>query len=103
MKKHCCEVMDSITTLDCEQHDIYTCPDVLIIYIDKYDEYGISIKDGGPSISLINYCPYCGSKLPGSKRDLWFDTLEDLGFDDPGEQNIPKEFHTSEWYQKKNL
>ncbi|WP_435367755.1 DUF6980 family protein [Metabacillus litoralis] len=24
--------------------------------------------------------PWCDSKLPESKRDLWFDTFEELGF-----------------------
>ncbi|YCA17088.1 hypothetical protein M1D72_05965 [Vibrio sp. AK197] len=48
---------------------------------------------------MINYCPWCGVKLPESKRDLWFDTLEKLGFDDPTEQDIPEEFNTGKWYQ----
>lgn len=43
----------------------------------------------------------CGAKLPESKRDLWFDTLENLGFDDPIEQEIPEEFKTNKWYRGK--
>jgi hypothetical protein len=39
--------------------------------------------------------------LPDSKRDLWFATLEEMGFDDPYEQDIPKEFETDEWLKKR--
>lgn len=38
--------------------------------------------------------------LPDSKIDLWFDTLEQLGFDEPFEQDIPKKFKSDEWYRK---
>ena len=100
MTKHCCSTMDSVTSLNCEQHDEYSCPDVLIIYDEVFDEYGISIKDGGGSVSIIHFCPYCGTKLPESKRDLWFDTLEAMGFDDPTDQDIPEKFNTSAWYRK---
>lgn len=71
--------------------DEYECPDVLIKYIPKFDEYGIIYHDGGTAVSSINYCPWCGCKLPESKRDLWFQTLEKMGFDDPADQEIPEE------------
>ncbi|WP_425490327.1 DUF6980 family protein [Heyndrickxia vini] len=35
-----------------------------------------------------------------SKRDLWFDTLEKLGYDAPYEQDIPEEFNSEKWYNK---
>ena len=69
----------------------------------KFDEYGLIIHDGGSSYIDIKYCPWCGSKLPESKRDLWFETLENLGFEDPIEQNIPEEFQTGKWHKKNNL
>lgn len=98
---YCCDEMARATTFDCDLHDSeFSCPDVIIIYVDKFDEYGIIIRDGGSSLSLIFYCPWCGVKLPDSKRDLWFDTLEELGFDNPAEQDIPKKFSTSEWFKK---
>ena len=37
-------------------------------------------------------------KLPLSKRDLWFEVLESLGFDEPFEQNIPDDFNSNLWY-----
>jgi hypothetical protein len=90
-------------TQKCEQHpDPYECPDVILIHDEKFDEYGIPIKDGGNSFIKIDYCPWCGIKLPKSKRDLWFKTLESLGYKDPFfENNIPPEFETNQWYKKK--
>jgi hypothetical protein len=77
------------------------CPDKLIGYSPIFDEYGILIHDGGSSSISIKFCPWCGTKLPESKRDLWFDTLEELGFDDPFIQDIPKEFETDEWFKNR--
>lgn len=105
MKKHCCDTMDyQINEWQCDIHkDRFDCPDALISYSEKFDEYGLIIHDGGRASSMISFCPYCGTKLPDSKRELWFDTLERLGFDDPPDQEIPKEFLSSEWYNKSQL
>lgn len=100
MNKHCCQEMDKAVSLDCDQHTgIYPCPDVLVRYIPKFDEYGIIIHDGGSAVKEIKFCPWCGHSLPESKRDLWFDALEKLGFDDPSEQDIPTEFNSDVWYR----
>ena len=93
--------MASAVSFCCDVHkDPFECPDALIFYKPNYDEYGIIIHDG-PSYQNIGYCPWCGTKLGESKRDLWFDTLEELGFDEPFEQNIPKEFRSEEWWNCK--
>jgi len=98
--KHCCDQIERSSTLNCDQHtDEYTCPDVLIDYSEVFDEYGLIIHDGGCSSMEIQYCPFCGTKLPESKRDLWFDTLEEMGFDDPAEQSIPEKFKSNAWYK----
>lgn len=102
MVKHCCEDIQKNGTLGCDLHgDKYECPDVLISYVEKFDEYGIIIHDGGSSSISINYCPFCGAKLPNSKRDIWFDELESLGYDDPSEENIPDQYKSGEWYRGK--
>jgi len=33
--------------------------------------------------------------------NLWFEILEQLGFDDPVEQKIPEEFKTDKWYKNR--
>lgn len=63
-RKICCEMMENNTTNHCSVHtNPFECPDCLI-YIDKYNRYGIIIHDGGESFVLIDYCPWCGTKLP---------------------------------------
>ena len=92
--------MERAIVLNCDRHkDVYECPDVLVSYIPKFDEYGLIIHDGGSSSLQISFCPWCGLRLPDSKRDAWFDKLEALGFDDPSEQGIPEEFNTDAWYR----
>ncbi|MDX8361787.1 DUF6980 family protein [Cytobacillus sp. IB215316] len=102
MEQHCCETMTHYVNFKCKQHpNIFDCPDSLIHYTENLDEYGLIIHDGGTSVLTIYYCPWCGNKLPESKRDLWFETLYKLVFDDPTEQRIPDEFLTEKWYKIK--
>ena len=102
MRKHCCDDMTYQANFICDIHkDPFNCPDKLVYFHDKFDEYGLIIHDGGTSSVNFGYCPWCGTKLAESKRDLWFDTLENLGFDDPFEQEIPKKFNSDEWYRNK--
>jgi hypothetical protein len=102
VKKHCCNKMESAVAFSCEIHsDKYECPDSLISYTEKYDEYGLIIHDGGHSSMTINFCPWCASKLE-SKRELWFETLECQGFEEFSEDKIPIEFTTSAWYKEKH-
>jgi len=99
MKNHCCATMDKALIFDCTIHkDKYECPDKLLSYSLVFDEYGLIIHDGGRSHISIYFCPWCGKKLPESKRDRWFDELEKLGFNDPFEENIPLEFMDDTWY-----
>lgn len=74
--------------------------DLPIIFWAKYREYGMQYLDGGSAMQMIHYCPWCGSKLPESLRDEWFDVICDrmqLESDDP---NIPEEYLSDKWYQK---
>lgn len=72
---------------------------MIVVYSPKFDEYGIPIRDGGSSTVRIAYCPWCGRKLPDSRRDLWFTTLNALGFSEPFSQSIPSRFETDEWWR----
>lgn len=94
--------MNDAVAFNCKTHKTpYECPDQVLDYSKKFDEYGLIIHDGGTSQLEIKFCPWCGKPLPESKRDLWFDTLEELGFDDPGEQDIPEAFLSDAWYENK--
>lgn len=99
---YCCETLKQAVTFQCDVHeDPFSCPDTLLYYAEIFDEYGIIIHDGTASYQAIDYCPWCANPFPSSKRDLWFDTLKLLGFDDPWHQDIPEIFKTNEWYRQK--
>ena len=96
--KHCCEKMCEQLLTNCPQHsNISGCPDRLVFYDDRFDEYGLIVHDGGQSYIIINYCPWCGEKLPESCRNQWFEELEKLEIFDPSEQTIPMKFKTGDW------
>lgn len=103
--RYCCKEMKKTIEHRCHIHEnIYDCPDNLICYGRIFDEYGLIIHDGSASGIIISFCPFCGSKLPKSKRDLWFDTVEKLGYEpDLDNPEVPQEFHTDEWWKKRKL
>lgn len=100
MSRHCCAIMTEQVTHRCHVHERpFDCPDNLIYYSARFDEYGIIVHDGGASYVMIDVCPWCGARLPESKRDRWFEELAQLGFDDPVYQEIPAAFQTDSWYR----
>jgi hypothetical protein len=47
----------------CPEHtDPFECPDAIIYYSGQFGDYGIIVHDGGSSIIVIGYCPWCGKK-----------------------------------------
>ncbi|MFO1251407.1 MAG: hypothetical protein U1E77_09810 [Inhella sp.] len=98
MSKHCCDSMRAHIAPPCDQHEPGDCSDALVVFESQFREYGLRVQDGGTSIVQIDFCPWCGFKLPGSLRDKWFDDLARLGFDDPWVQDIPATFRSEAWY-----
>ncbi len=68
MAKHCCKVMKAQLKVTCETHGHLGCSDFVMNYRKRSKEYGIVIHDGGSAMAVIKFCPWCGSKLPRSKR-----------------------------------
>lgn len=100
MRTHCCDDMIRAVSFSCSVHqDRFDCPDVLVQYLPKFDEYGIIVHDGGTSVSGIRFCPWCGTQLPQSKRDRWFDEMARRGIDEDSE-DVPLEFRSDEWWQR---
>jgi len=62
-------------------------------YDPRFDEY---FTPAGEAMQCLFYCPWCGEKLPKSRRDDWFDALEELGID-PLQDEIPAAFQSAEW------
>jgi hypothetical protein len=99
MTKHCCDSMRSQLRFECEHHaSPFDCPDVLVAYEPKYNEYGLIVHDGGTSTMVISFCPWCGVKLPASLRERWFTELESQGYDDPVDQDIPDRYKSDAWW-----
>ena len=84
----------------CDAHpDLADCPDALVAYSARFDDYGLRIHDGGGAVVSISHCPWCGARLPRSRRAEWFRRLEELGFEDPLSQEVPADYMTSRWWQ----
>jgi hypothetical protein len=84
---------------DCAQHiDPFECADALVIYNEIMDEYGIIIHDGSASYILIDHCPWCGTRLPASARDKWFDAVDALDLGDGVDP--PPKYLTSAWRRR---
>ncbi len=67
-ESYCCEKMAENINYRCSQHlDVFDCPDNLVYFSQKLNEYGIIIHDGGSSFIKIDYCCWCGKKLPESE------------------------------------
>ena len=87
--KHCCDRMQ--TMIDEEKS---------IVFIPEFREYGVPIRDGGSSFLEMEYCPWCGKKLPGSLREEYFDILEKSGISYPCPQDrLPEAMRSEKWWQ----
>lgn len=96
----CCKEMQDALTNDCDQHENpFACPDVLVSYAPVFDEYGLIVRDGGASFVIISFCPFCGVKLPESKRDAWFDALDAQGIEGGlFSDDIPEPYNSAAWW-----
>jgi len=82
----CCEDMQKAISDD--EHPMY--------YSSAYEEYGIQLSSKF-EYSILNYCAWCGAKLPESRRDVWFEELEEIKVD-PWENEIPVKYLSSSWW-----
>ena len=94
----CCDAMRARLSETCEVHpDPADCPDVVVDYSPRVDEYGIPVHDGGSGWIVIEYCPWCGAKLPESRRDEWLAAVRAHGVD-PWTDEIPAPYDTDAWW-----
>jgi hypothetical protein len=76
--------------------------DVAIRFAPRFREYGIMVLDGGDSLQAVIWCPWCGSRLPPSLRDHWFDMLDALGLE-PGDSGVPIDMRSDAWWRMRGL
>ncbi len=86
---HCCKQMHA------------ALEDELILFDERYDDYVIPVRasEGASIVQRIDYCPWCGVKLPDSLRSKWFDELEAMGID-PMHDAIPLQYKSGAWKSK---
>lgn len=83
---YCCNNMEMLISED------------VVIYNEVFDEYCFPLCEDRVSVVILEYCPWCGKKLPKSKREEWFVQLEALGYENPLYcEDIPKAFKSGEW------
>ena len=94
---HCCEQM------------LFALADRLNLlrYSLGFREYGFKVpKSTGHC--LLDYCVFCGAKLPDSLRDEWFYILKlEYELEDPlwkeARKMVPAEFWIDEWWKKRGF
>jgi hypothetical protein len=70
MTEHCCTMMKTNVEQRCDMHpDPFDCVDHLVYFSEELLEYGLIIHDGTTSYIALAYCPWCGTRLPESRRD----------------------------------
>ena len=88
--RHCCD----------EMNFHLSAGEIAVCHLPEFREYSILYLDGGSSSQLINYCPWCGTRLPKSLRDEWFDEVFALGLE-PDDPKLPERYKSDEWYRNK--
>jgi hypothetical protein len=56
-------MMAAQLSITCDVHEANECPDILIGYFSTTRDYGLRVHDGGSSMILIDFCPWCRSRL----------------------------------------
>jgi hypothetical protein len=81
-----------------DQHAGVSCPDQLVVYVPRFHEYGILWRQlpTPESYAVINWCPWCGTRLPESVRHAWYDELWRRGLDEIDDE-IPEDMRTDTW------
>ncbi len=79
----------------------------LLIYNIQWREYGIKLYRPNTGYLLMQYCTDCGTKLPDSLKNMWFNILKEEYFlIDPIENDkelIPEKFLTDEWWNPNRI
>lgn len=90
-----------MTSFCCEDMEKSINETESLFYSDAFDEYGIFLPEDSSSYLVIKFCPWCGKPLPPSKREEWFEELEEMGFENPLlDENIPIEYKSAKWRRK---
>jgi hypothetical protein len=74
-------------------------------YSSRFREYYLNFCSNSKIVQLITFCPWCGSELPKSLRNEYFDILEsECDLENCLDvEAVPEEFKTDEWWRARKL
>lgn len=92
----------------CERLEYATNSEELpVVYNAAFRTWGIEYRSGyGGGKLLLDYCPWCGERLPSRLTDVWFDRMDSMGIDaDLSMDNpaIPDEMRDERWWRSEGL
>ena len=72
------------------------------ILTGRYNQLSTLRKKDGISGVCIAYCPWCGQKLPASKRERWFEELDGMGIDYSlfDTERVPEPYLSDAWWKQ---
>jgi hypothetical protein len=96
-KDHCCAEMSEQANMAFPEakSSLLGSTDKRIYWSPVFDEYGL-ICQPSAEVLQIHHCPFCGYRLPESRRDMWFEKLEKEGWKTWGDP-IPIELLSHDW------
>jgi len=100
-KEHCCDIMVYYVTTSQEEHELirYHAETRKYRFLLHGYDYGLEQK--------MNYCPWCGTKLPESLGEEWCKVIkEKFGLEEVFAEEwaeLPEEYKTDEWWKKRGL
>lgn len=56
----------------CDRMELNVREYLSVQYDPRFVEYAIELPEDG-SLMCFDYCPWCGKRLPPSRRDEWFE------------------------------
>jgi hypothetical protein len=96
-RRHCC--LDLAWFICHPVEGEYKDLSPVILWLRPWNEYRLHLSHDGFASTRIDYCPWCGTKLPADKEQLWYETLHRMGYANPAEDDIPPEFRTDQWWR----
>ncbi|HEX6418921.1 MAG TPA: hypothetical protein VFZ77_10510 [Acidimicrobiales bacterium] len=96
MRDHCCEGMRRHVQAVTEPAALAAAGRP-VLYDVVFDEYALA-GACGPGAPPLAFCPWCGARLPASKRDLWFRELARRGLD-PDDPALDDRYRSDAWWR----
>jgi hypothetical protein len=96
-KKHCCDRMTQQVNSQwpLAESPLLGSTDQRIYWSPVFDEYGLVCQPSA-EILTIQFCPFCGTEFPESKRAAWLAQLEAMGWKS-WDDAIPEEMLRHDW------